>query len=72
MEPEFAARVRRAKREERFAGGTVRNFFRTPFGPGWALVGDAGSNEDRRWRPADSEVQAARDLDPLAGHPAVP
>jgi 2-polyprenyl-6-methoxyphenol hydroxylase-like FAD-dependent oxidoreductase len=44
--PEFAARVRGANREERFAGGSVANFFRKPFGPGWALVGDAGYDRD--------------------------
>jgi 2-polyprenyl-6-methoxyphenol hydroxylase-like FAD-dependent oxidoreductase len=44
--PAFADRVRRATREERFAGGAVRNLFRKPFGPGWALVGDAGYNKD--------------------------
>jgi 2-polyprenyl-6-methoxyphenol hydroxylase-like FAD-dependent oxidoreductase len=46
LAPEFAERVRDATREERFEGGTVRNFFRKPFGPGWALVGDAGYNKD--------------------------
>jgi 2-polyprenyl-6-methoxyphenol hydroxylase-like FAD-dependent oxidoreductase len=46
LAPEFAARVRAAKREERFAGGAVANYFRKPFGPGWALVGDAGYNKD--------------------------
>ncbi len=41
--PEFAERMRGAKREERFAGtGDLPNFFRKPYGPGWALVGDAG------------------------------
>lgn len=44
--PEFAARVAGATRVERFAGGTVPNFFRTPHGPGWALVGDAGYTRD--------------------------
>ena len=44
--PEFAARVREAKREERYVGTAVPNFFRKPFGPGWALVGDAGYNKD--------------------------
>jgi flavin-dependent dehydrogenase len=44
--PEFADRVRAATRVERFAGGAVPNFFRKPFGPGWALVGDAGYNKD--------------------------
>jgi 2-polyprenyl-6-methoxyphenol hydroxylase-like FAD-dependent oxidoreductase len=46
LAPAFADRVRRATREERFAGGAVRNAFRKPFGPGWALVGDAGYNKD--------------------------
>ena len=44
--PRFAERMRGAKREERFAGMAVPNFFRRPFGPGWALVGDAGYNKD--------------------------
>jgi 2-polyprenyl-6-methoxyphenol hydroxylase-like FAD-dependent oxidoreductase len=44
--PDFAARIRAAKREEKFFGATVPNFFRKPFGPGWALVGDAGYNKD--------------------------
>jgi len=46
LAPEFADRVRAAKREARFAGGSVPNFFRKPFGRGWALVGDAGYNKD--------------------------
>jgi len=44
--PEFAARVRAATREERFTGGGAVNFFRRPYGPGWALVGDAGYTRD--------------------------
>ena len=44
--PEFAERVRAAKREARFAGTSVPNYFRKPYGPGWALVGDAGYNKD--------------------------
>ncbi len=44
--PEIADRVRRATREERFSGGAVPNFFRKPYGTGWALVGDAGYNKD--------------------------
>lgn len=46
LAPEFSARVRAAKREERFAGGAVANYFRKPYGNGWALVGDAGYNKD--------------------------
>ena len=44
--PAFAERVRGAKREERFVGTAVPQYFRKPFGPGWALVGDAGYNKD--------------------------
>jgi 2-polyprenyl-6-methoxyphenol hydroxylase-like FAD-dependent oxidoreductase len=46
MAPAFADRVRAARREARFAGAAVHNYFRTPYGPGWALVGDAGYNKD--------------------------
>jgi flavin-dependent dehydrogenase len=44
--PAFAERVRSAKRETDFAGAITPNYFRTPFGPGWALVGDAGYLKD--------------------------
>jgi len=46
LAPPFLERIRAAKREVRFAGACVPNFFRKPFGPGWALVGDAGYNKD--------------------------
>lgn len=46
LAPDFAERVRAARRESRFYGATVPNYFRKPFGPGWALVGDAGYNKD--------------------------
>ena len=46
LAPEVAELVGRARREDRFHGGSVPNYFRTPFGPGWALVGDAGYNKD--------------------------
>ena len=46
LAPAFAARVRRATRVERFTGASVPNYFRAPFGPGWALVGDAGYSKD--------------------------
>ena len=39
--------MRNGKREERFAGTVnTENFFRKPYGPGWALVGDAGYHKD--------------------------
>jgi len=44
--PAFAERLRSATRETRVVGTAVPNFFRKPFGHGWALVGDAGYNKD--------------------------
>ena len=45
--PALAERARAGRREERFAGsGFLPNFFRKPYGPGWALVGDAGYVKD--------------------------
>ena len=46
LAPALANRVRAARREERFVGTAVPNYFRRPFGAGWALVGDAGYNKD--------------------------
>lgn len=44
--PTFAERMRNATREKRFVGMAVPNFFRRPYGHGWALVGDAGYDKD--------------------------
>lgn len=45
--PSLGARVRAGRREERLrGGGDLRNFFRRPWGDGWALVGDAGCHKD--------------------------
>ncbi len=47
LAPAFAERVRAATRASRLVGtGDLPNFFRTPYGPGWALVGDAGFHKD--------------------------
>jgi 2-polyprenyl-6-methoxyphenol hydroxylase-like FAD-dependent oxidoreductase len=44
--PEFAERIHAATRETRFVGsGNLPGFFRQPYGPGWALVGDAGHHK---------------------------
>jgi 2-polyprenyl-6-methoxyphenol hydroxylase-like FAD-dependent oxidoreductase len=41
--PELADRVRAGTREERFrTASALAGYFRKPYGPGWALVGDAG------------------------------
>jgi hypothetical protein len=46
LAPEFADRIRSATREERVIGTAVPGYLRKPFGPGWALVGDAVYNKD--------------------------
>lgn len=47
LAPDFAARVRQGRREEKWYGTAgVPGYFRKPFGPGWALAGDAGYNRD--------------------------
>jgi len=63
--PTFAERVRAGMREERFRGtGDLPHFFRKPYGPGWALVGDAGYHKD----PLGGEgiTDAFRDAELLA------
>ena len=63
--PEFAERVRGATREARFVGtGDQPNFFRKPYGPGWALVGDAGYHKDPITAQGISD--AFRDAEALA------
>lgn len=45
--PALADRLRAGRREEPIRGtGDIPNFFRKPYGEGWALVGDAGYNKD--------------------------
>jgi flavin-dependent dehydrogenase len=47
LAPEFAERVRGAKRESKFVGSAeLPGYFRKPFGPGWVLVGDAGYHKN--------------------------
>jgi 2-polyprenyl-6-methoxyphenol hydroxylase-like FAD-dependent oxidoreductase len=65
LAPPFAERVRAGTRETRFAGAAVANYFRTPYGPGWALVGDAGYNRD--FITAQGMQDAFRDAELCAG-----
>jgi flavin-dependent dehydrogenase len=63
--PPLAARVRAGRREEPFrAMADVPNFFRKPYGPGWALVGDAGYHKDPI--TAQGITDAFRDAEALA------
>ena len=64
--PELADRVRAGERAERMLGATqLPNFVRRPFGPGWALVGDAGCHKDPYL--ALGICDALRDAELLAG-----
>ena len=63
--PWLAERVRNGRRAERWLGsGDLPNFFRKPYGPGWALVGDAGYHRDPI--PARGISDAFRDAELLA------
>ncbi|MFB6891036.1 NAD(P)/FAD-dependent oxidoreductase [Kitasatospora sp. NPDC056327] len=45
--PSLARELAGARRLERFRGtADLPNFYRRPYGPGWALVGDAGYHKD--------------------------
>jgi flavin-dependent dehydrogenase len=47
ISPDLGERLRGGTQAHRFMGtGDLPNFFRKPFGPGWALVGDAGVHKD--------------------------
>jgi flavin-dependent dehydrogenase len=60
--PPVAGRICGGKREERFYGAAdLPNFFRKPYGAGWALVGDAGHHKDPFiWRSAFAMLFAMR------------
>ena len=45
--PAIGERLRAGKREERWYGAAdLPNFYRRPYGRGWALIGDAGCHKD--------------------------
>ena len=44
--PELAEQLRGGRREDRWIGAALPSHFRRPYGPGWALVGDAGYLKD--------------------------
>jgi 2-polyprenyl-6-methoxyphenol hydroxylase-like FAD-dependent oxidoreductase len=63
--PHLADRLARAERAERFRWAPPGDaFFRTPAGPGWALVGDAGYHLDPI--TAQGMLDAFRDAERLA------
>jgi flavin-dependent dehydrogenase len=65
LAPSLAERVRTGKQEGRLLGtASLPGFFRKPYGPGWALVGDAGLHVDPI--TASGISNAFRDADLLA------
>jgi flavin-dependent dehydrogenase len=63
--PSLAERVRAGSRVEQFRGSAdLRGFFRRPYGPGWALVGDAGYHKSPI--TAEGITDAFRDAELLA------
>jgi 2-polyprenyl-6-methoxyphenol hydroxylase-like FAD-dependent oxidoreductase len=63
--PTLALRLRVGRRVEKFAGtASLPNYIRKPFGPGWALVGDAGYHKDPI--TAQGMTDAFRDAELLA------
>ena len=65
LAPSLAARLAAGERADRFYGtGELPFFFRKPYGPGWALVGDAGYHKDPI--TAEGITDAFRDAELLA------
>lgn len=63
--PDLGARIAAGTLAHRFKGaGNRPNFFRRPYGPGWALVGDAGVHKDPI--TAQGITDAFRDAELLA------
>jgi flavin-dependent dehydrogenase len=69
--PQIADLVRNATRETRIVGmGDLPGFYRKPYGPGWALVGDAGHHKDPvtaggisdAWRQAELLAEALQEI----------
>lgn len=62
--PAFAERIAAARRVSKPVGTLMANFSRRSFGPGWALVGDAGYHKDAVTAQGISD--AFRDAEALA------
>ncbi len=65
LAPDLAERVRQGRQAEAFGGtADLPNIVRRPYGPGWALVGDASYHQDPLL--AQGILDAFRDADLLA------
>jgi 2-polyprenyl-6-methoxyphenol hydroxylase-like FAD-dependent oxidoreductase len=64
--PGVADRLRHARREEKWVGTAgVANYFRKPYGRGWALVGDAGYDKARSPRRESATRSSTRKTWPV-------
>jgi flavin-dependent dehydrogenase len=64
VSPDLYERTLAGRREEGFILGATANYFRKPYGPGWALAGDAGYLKDPV--TASGITDAFRDADLLS------
>jgi 2-polyprenyl-6-methoxyphenol hydroxylase-like FAD-dependent oxidoreductase len=65
LAPDLSRRLRAGKREDDWVPGRLpRCFFRKPYGPGWALVGDAGACYE--YSTAQGITNAFRQVDFIA------
>lgn len=60
--PDLAEQLSRGRRESRFVGGAIPGYFRRPYGPGWALVGDAAYQKDPCTASGITDAFKAADL----------
>jgi flavin-dependent dehydrogenase len=60
--PDLAEQMRSGRREARFVGGAIPGYLRKPYGPGWALVGDAGYQKDPCTASGITDAFAAAEL----------
>src|SRR5260221_13150619 len=60
--PDLAEQLSHGRRESRFTGGAIPGYFRRPYGPGWALVGDAAYQKDPCTASGITDAFKAADL----------
>jgi flavin-dependent dehydrogenase len=60
--PDLAEQLSHGRRESRFVGGAIPGYYRRPYGPGWALVGDAAYQKDPCTASGITDAFKAADL----------
>jgi flavin-dependent dehydrogenase len=67
LAPAFADRLRGARREARFAGAAVPNYFRKPYGPGWAGILDEFRDAELCADAIDAALSGTRPFEDAMG-----